>query len=112
MTSTLALVTNLHCGQASAHFFLSKNDDIEALCPTDDVFKSTVHRAINKSGKERFSIPLFFGTDYHVNIEVCGFSNESKKAQNGQHVCLCSLYQVACLPTGRQNIALLLLEST
>ena len=79
MTSTLALVTNLHCGQASAHFFLSKNDDIEALCPTDDVFKSTVHRAINKSGKERFSIPLFFGTDYHVNIEVCGFSSESKK---------------------------------
>ena len=37
---------------------------------TDDVFKSTVHRAVNKSGKERYSIPLFFGTDYHVNIEV------------------------------------------
>jgi len=36
---------------------------------TNDVFKSTVHRAVNKSGKERYSIPLFFGTDYHVNIE-------------------------------------------
>jgi len=36
---------------------------------TNDVFKSTVHRAMNKSGKERYSIPLFFGTDYHVNIE-------------------------------------------
>jgi len=35
---------------------------------TNDVFKSTVHRAMNKSGKERYSIPLFFGTDYHVNI--------------------------------------------
>ncbi|KAI9462101.1 2OG-Fe(II) oxygenase [Boletus coccyginus] len=36
---------------------------------TNDVFKSTVHRAINKSGKERYSIPLFFGTDYQVKIE-------------------------------------------
>ncbi|KIJ59069.1 hypothetical protein HYDPIDRAFT_118899 [Hydnomerulius pinastri MD-312] len=36
---------------------------------TNDVFKSTVHRAMNKSGQERYSIPLFFGTDYHVNIE-------------------------------------------
>ncbi|KAL4259739.1 iron/ascorbate-dependent oxidoreductase family protein [Pleurotus pulmonarius] len=36
---------------------------------TNDVFKSTVHRAINKSGKERYSIPLFFGTDYHVRLE-------------------------------------------
>ncbi|KAG8214934.1 hypothetical protein J3R82DRAFT_10124 [Butyriboletus roseoflavus] len=46
---------------------------------TNDVFKSTVHRAMNKSGKERYSIPLFFGTDYHVNIEVCGFFDETKK---------------------------------
>lgn len=36
----------------------------------DDVFKSTVHRAINKSGLERYSIPLFFGTDYDVKLEV------------------------------------------
>ena len=38
----------------------------------DDVFKSTVHRAINRSGVERFSIPLFFGTDYDVKLEVGG----------------------------------------
>ena len=38
--------------------------------PTDDVFKSTVHRAINRSGAERYSIPLFFGTDYDVRLEV------------------------------------------
>ncbi|EIW81555.1 2OG-Fe(II) oxygenase [Coniophora puteana RWD-64-598 SS2] len=36
---------------------------------TNDVFKSTVHRAINRTGAERYSIPLFFGTDYDVNIE-------------------------------------------
>jgi isopenicillin N synthase-like dioxygenase len=38
-------------------------------CP-DDIFKSTVHRVINKSGLERYSIPLFFGTDYDVKLEV------------------------------------------
>lgn len=36
----------------------------------DDVFKSTVHRAINRSGQERYSVPLFFGTDYDVKLEV------------------------------------------
>ncbi|KAH7885194.1 hypothetical protein F5I97DRAFT_1883437 [Phlebopus sp. FC_14] len=36
---------------------------------TNDVFKSTVHRAINSSGKERYSMPLFFGTDYDVKLE-------------------------------------------
>ncbi|PCH40438.1 Clavaminate synthase-like protein [Wolfiporia cocos MD-104 SS10] len=36
---------------------------------TNDVFKSTIHRAVNRSGVERFSIPLFFGTDYNVKLE-------------------------------------------
>ncbi|OBZ71179.1 hypothetical protein A0H81_08531 [Grifola frondosa] len=36
---------------------------------TNDVFKSTVHRAVNRSGVERYSIPLFFGTDYDVKLE-------------------------------------------
>ncbi|OCH90438.1 Clavaminate synthase-like protein [Obba rivulosa] len=36
---------------------------------TNDVFKSTVHRAVNRSGIERYSIPLFFGSDYDVKLE-------------------------------------------
>ncbi|KAF9468692.1 hypothetical protein BDZ94DRAFT_1153822 [Collybia nuda] len=36
---------------------------------TNDVFKSTLHRAINVSGAERYSMPLFFGTDYNVKLE-------------------------------------------
>ena len=37
---------------------------------TDDVFKSTVHRVANHPGARRYSIPLFFGTDYDVLLEV------------------------------------------
>ncbi|KAF9019957.1 Clavaminate synthase-like protein [Hymenopellis radicata] len=36
---------------------------------TNGIFKSTVHRAINRSGVRRYSIPLFFGTDYDVKLE-------------------------------------------
>ncbi|KAG6919624.1 hypothetical protein DXG01_003488 [Tephrocybe rancida] len=35
----------------------------------DDVFKSTPHRAVNCSGAERYSMPLFFGTDYDVLLD-------------------------------------------
>ncbi|KAF9533183.1 hypothetical protein CPB83DRAFT_758302 [Crepidotus variabilis] len=36
---------------------------------TNDIFKSTHHRVINRSGAERYSIPLFFGTDYDVLLK-------------------------------------------
>jgi isopenicillin N synthase-like dioxygenase len=37
---------------------------------TNGLFASTVHRAINRSGRRRYSIPYFFGTDAHARIEV------------------------------------------
>ncbi|KAI9436751.1 Clavaminate synthase-like protein [Lactarius indigo] len=37
---------------------------------TNDVFKSTMHRAVNRSGVARYSIPLFFGTDYNVLLKA------------------------------------------
>jgi len=36
---------------------------------TNDLFQSTVHRAVNTSGKERYSIPLFWGADYDRRIK-------------------------------------------
>lgn len=37
---------------------------------TNDYFKSTMHRAINSSGKKRYSIPFFFGVNSKEVIEV------------------------------------------
>jgi len=37
---------------------------------TNDIFKSTRHRAINRTGVRRYSMPLFFGSDYAVKLEA------------------------------------------
>lgn len=37
---------------------------------TNDLFASTIHRAINRSGVVRYSIPYFLGTDYDTPIEA------------------------------------------
>lgn len=33
-------------------------------------FKSTIHRVANLSGKERYSVPFFFGVDYDTTVSV------------------------------------------
>ncbi|MEJ2655412.1 MAG: 2-oxoglutarate and iron-dependent oxygenase domain-containing protein [Acidihalobacter sp.] len=37
---------------------------------TNDLFASTVHRAVNRSGRERYSIPFFFGPNYDTVVEA------------------------------------------
>lgn len=37
---------------------------------TNDIFLSTIHRAYNKEGKVRYSIPFFFGADYDAVMET------------------------------------------
>jgi isopenicillin N synthase-like dioxygenase len=36
---------------------------------TNDYFVSTVHRVVNKTGKERYSCPFFFGFDHSMKLE-------------------------------------------
>jgi isopenicillin N synthase-like dioxygenase len=37
---------------------------------TNDLFSSTVHRAVNRSDRDRYSIPFFFGPNYDTLIET------------------------------------------
>jgi isopenicillin N synthase-like dioxygenase len=35
---------------------------------TNDVYRSNLHRVVNRTGKERYSIPTFFNLDYHTLV--------------------------------------------
>jgi len=73
---------------------------ILALNPTDDIFKSTVHRAVNRNGIDRYSIPLFFGTDYDVNVEVRTYLF----LENQKLRCSGSLLQAVYLPSALRGM--------
>lgn len=37
---------------------------------TNDMYKSTIHRVVNRTDKERFSVPFFFSVNYDTLVEV------------------------------------------
>ncbi|KAI5477351.1 hypothetical protein MNV49_006493 [Pseudohyphozyma bogoriensis] len=58
----------IHATPIPGTFVVNIGDQLQRW--TNDVFKSTVHRAINRTGAQRQSIPFFFGCDYDVELAV------------------------------------------
>ncbi|CAN0030535.1 unnamed protein product [Phaeothamnion confervicola] len=50
------------------HFVVNLGDMLERWC--NDALKSTRHRVVNREGRERFSIPFFFETNFDTVVEA------------------------------------------
>ncbi|GAA5904688.1 hypothetical protein JCM6882_008347 [Rhodosporidiobolus microsporus] len=58
----------VHAPPKAGTFVLNLGDMLQRI--TNGVFKSTIHRVINREGKDRMSLPFFFGLDYDAMVEV------------------------------------------
>lgn len=58
-------------------FVVNVGDYLEFL--TNEKFTSTVHRVINRSGQERFSLPFFFSADRSAELAVLPTCREEGK---------------------------------
>lgn len=63
----LQRITSMSCFCLSSPTVEKLGSDVRSL---DGVFKSTVHRAINRTGQDRMSMPFFFGLDYDAMLET------------------------------------------
>jgi isopenicillin N synthase-like dioxygenase len=78
---------------------------------TNDLFLSTIHRAYNKEGKVRYSIPFFFGADYDAVMETLPSCIDEARPMKyrpitaGEHVRmkLSMTYPKADLGSGKAN---------
>jgi isopenicillin N synthase-like dioxygenase len=49
-------------------FIVNVGDQLQAW--SNDLYVSTLHRVLNYSGQERYSVPFFFSANYETVIEV------------------------------------------
>lgn len=52
---------------------------------TNDEYKSTIHRVVNRSQGERYSIPAFFSVNYDEIIEASNLCRDYCEAQTNDH---------------------------